>query len=254
MKTLEFDNEEIEKVYKSYAVNHPGLSSVIKIIKKEYGNLKVMDVISNVYDAQIIIDNGKGLINIYLDFLKRKIKVSGLNKKSTEVYDDLYKNKPIPDSYEYENEDKVIIKKKVYNLENDKAKKLHYVIFNKKDGNQYTMIVTYTKLKYDEQDFINYLLNNCDTTSIRTLFLSLSKYLNSSLFDIKITDNKGCIVNIKNGVLAKYVEYIENEEKYSKVYLENDDFYINRIVKEKCNDESIRLIKEIGGVHGKEKK
>ncbi len=250
---LEFDNEETKKLFKSYATKHPGLSGVIKVLRKEYGNLKVIDIVDDIYATQFIIGTDKGVIYLNLDLLKKKIKINDTNKKHIEVYDDLFKNKPVPDSYEYENEDKLVIKKKTYNLDKEEKKNLYYVIQNKKNGNEYAIIL-FSKSMYCEQEIIDYILNNCDITNIRTFFLSLSNKLNLSLFDLKMTDSKGCIIYMQDGVLSKYVEYIEKEDSYSKVYLKNDDFYIKKTVKEKYDDESIELIKKIGGMDGKEKK
>ena len=250
MKNLEFNDKNIELKYKNVLARHSTIDAILNTYSKNDDICRIMDILEDEYSIQVIVSNNSKLINIYIDILAKKIKIIDDTKEYVTIYDDLPKKLVCPIGYLYENDSLNVFKKHIVSLTDQ-----HIYFYEINDiNNTYTLIISYKNIKYDENDFINHILNSRKTSNIKNLFLDVSKYLNINLFDLKLTDSKGSIIITKDGELVKYIEYIENKNNYSKIYLENDDFYIEKIVKEKYNDESLHLLKEIGENNGKEKK
>ena len=179
MKRLEYNNDEIKDIYKKYTVSHPALGKIIDGLFEEYKSLTLMDIVDNndgikddSYNIQFIISTDKGLLNIYVDLLRKKIKVIDNNKPCSIIYDDLPTNKVTPSAYEYENDTKSVTKIGNINLDTDPIKRNHYKIVDKLTGSEYTLIVSYSRVCYSEQDLVNYILSK-DISTFRKLYLSL---------------------------------------------------------------------------------
>ena len=235
---VEFNDENIKNDYKAILKKHHAIDNILCTYFNSDNVLKIMDVINDEYNTQIIISSNNSLINLYVDILDKKIKIYDDTKQYITIYDDIPKMTVYPNGYLYQNENISIYKRPIVNLTNEN--KLFYEVND--TSNTYTIIIDCKNIQYNENDLINRLLNN-KKTSIKDLFLDITKYLNINLFDIKIADSKGSIIVVQNGELIKYIEYIENKDNYSKVYLENNDFYMERMVKENYNDESLHLLK-----------
>lgn len=254
MKTLEFNDDKIKAEYKVFESTHPVLSKIIKILQEEKGKLKVDDIINDIYYNQIIISSNEGLINLYIDFINKIIKVIDLNKPYAICYEDSFREKIKPIGFEYENDKMIIFKKNINFINDDEMKKCFYEITDKETNKEYTMILSYLNAVFHEEDFINYVLNRCEIDNIRKLFVSLSKYLNFNMFNLKLSDSISSTIVMENGELTNYLEFQETDHKYARIYLENNEFYIEKVVKDHYNDASLNLVKEIGGFDGKEKK
>ena len=241
MRTLEFNDENIRVKFKNIERLYPAITSVIYTLGD---NSIIMDIITD-NNIQIIVSNN-GLINVYIDLLSKKIKVIDSKKQYTIVYDNYPKKHFIPIAYEYQNDSCLLIKKNNVSLSDDKC--YYDLIVN---DNMYTIIISKDNL-FNEDTFIKYLLNQKNIiNNIRDLFKLLIIYNNKMCF--KVADTKGSVIVINKGILEKYIEYINDNNNYSKIYLENNEFYIERKVKEKYDDKDIALIKKIGESNGKER-
>ena len=252
MRIPKYSNDNIKTRYNEVILFHPVIPSIIELLCKD-NEFQIIDIINDDFVTQVIISINNRLINICIDTLSKKIKIVDLNKNYYEVYDELPTKKIIPCEYEYHNNERILIKKNNINFcIDDKTNFFYELTIN---NNQYTFIISNSNNKFDEDKFINYLLNKyVVVNSVRELFLAILLFANYREFDFKIADSKGSSIVMNNGKLVKYNEIIENDNSYSKIFLENNEFYIEKKVKEIYQDEDTILIKKIGECHGKEKR
>lgn len=252
MKNLKYSNSNIEEEFKRVLASHSVVPSIIDALCEDDKKATIMDIKTDTFNIQVIVSINKKLYNLYIDLLAKKIKVVNPCESFVTIYDDMPRKHITPVGFEYQKGERIVYKRNVFLLCDSSEKRNYYQITD--NDNKYDLIVSYTNIEYNENDFINKLLSEKDISNIRKLFIKISKFLNFNLFNIKLTDTKGSIIIMDKGDMVKYLEYQENDKHYEKIYLENDIFYIEKVVKEKYDDENINLIKEIGGYNGKKEK
>jgi len=251
MKKIKFNNEEIKEYYNSLIKRYQVIDGIISSILRDNNNLLIDNITNDSYntDFMVITDDNKIIISI--DLLKNCIYVDNPNKPYREIYSNYVRTRLAPNGYEYKNKDKVLIKR-VLSYESHNEKKAYYDIYN--DNSVYSMIVE-TNNEFNEQEFIDSIISEKNTyKSIRDLVIILLNLYIINNITVKLTDTKGSIVIIENGVIKKYLEYREKDTEYQKIYLENNEFYVEKKVKEVYQDDMTNYVKKIGERNGKEKR
>ena len=251
MRNVEFNNDEIKEYYKSLIRNQQGLSSVMLSLLQN-NNLIIQDILNDDYIIQIIVNSDDDLINVNIDLLKNKIYVISTKNEYKEIYDNFPKKHVAPIGYEYSNGNKKLIKQNTFNLDN--RPKAHYYDISE-DGVNYNVLVVDDKNSFNEQEFIKKILyNNTSYKSIRELLVTILNMPDLGKYTFKMTDTKGGIAIIDHGNLVSYMEFKEKNKEYQKIYLENNEFYVERKVKEVYEDDMTTYIKKLGECNGKEKR
>lgn len=252
MRNVEFIDKETKNLYKILINEHQGLASVINsLLQKD--NVKIQDIINDNYIVQVITSFGKELININIDLLKNKIYVVSSCKPHKEIYDNFPKKDIKPIGYEYQNGNRIVIQRNIFSYDSSNKKTYYYDIID--NDNSYNLLIEDKNSSFNSDDFIRRILyNSMNYSSIRNLFVTILNELNSNLLSIKITDDLGSVIVIDKGIVTKYLEIYETNNEYQKIYLENEEFYVERKIKEVYEDNLTSYIKRIGENNGKEKR
>ncbi len=253
MSNVKFTDERIKELYKRLIREHHGLAGIVLSLVQE-NNGVIIDNIDNsekgiklsVYDSTDTFKN-----EIEIDLLNKKIYVSRNKVPYQEVYDDYTRKNILPIAHQYEGADRKIIKKISY-LIGDKNVKYYEL---EERGSTYTILLDVKNNLFEEDDFIQKILYNTSRyNSIRDLFVTINEIVDTNCVDVKLADSKGGNVVIQDGKVQKYVEYIEEDNQYTKIYMQNGEFYYERRVKEQYEDNLTSYIKKMGEYDGKEKR
>ena len=252
MKNIEFKNSETKKLYQALIREHKAISGIMLSLLKACVPLRVAMVTNYEYGIDMIVEREDEAINIYTDFLKKKIYVDNLNDDRMYIYDD-YPTKSIsPSGYLYQNNERAIIETLKYRLSNEDDVKYYQL---KENGTTYSIIINIKDVPLSQETFIKKLLYNCNQYyNIRDLFVTIVEILGTNHFDIKIGDSKGSNITITDGKVDTYIEYYEEKDQYIKIYLENGQFYYERKVKEPYEDNMTSYVKKIGERDGKKER
>ena len=250
MNNIEFKNEKIKEFYNLLTNTHFGLSSVVSLFQEK--KTIVESIISDSYNVYLSLKSNDELSIIEINLLKNKIYLKLPDKPYREIYDDIPKKMALPIGFEYQNNDNYIIKKNIFNKEDNKNKKYYYDIYL--NDHNYNIVINDDKNIFIEDIFIKKVLYSQKTIKgIRDLIKIILDNFNKSI-TIKIVDNIGSIVIINDGNITKYEEYRDKDNEYQKIYLENDEFFIEKRIKEAYKDEMTEYIKKLGDNNGKEKR
>ena len=253
MKNVEFANELVKLNYQDIIEKHRALSGIVLMLVKESKPVIIKDIVNSEEGAQIIINQNNNLTYIDIDFLKKKIYLDRSNMTFKEIYDDYPRNSYKPVGYLFQKERRMIIKNFLFDQKDNKEKVYHYEL--NENGNKYVIIIKSKKHVFDEERTIEQLLyRNNRYNNIRDLFVAINEIIGTNHFDLKLADAKGSNITIEDGLIKNYIEYRDNNNEYEKISLENNDFYIEKKVKEKYEDNLTSYIKKIGERNGKEKR
>ena len=253
MKNVEFYNDEIKEEYQKMVTSHHGLASILLSLIKSNGPIEVMGIEDDTYGKKMYVNTDDKLISIYLDFFKKKIYLKESNNEYSEIYDMHVKKNLRPSGRLYEEEERSITEKFMFEYDDQKDHKRYYEL---NDNNRhYVMIVLYQNEDFKEDEFINNLLHiGVDLVRISDVFLALTKIIDMNRVTIKLADSKGSNITTRKGKVTSYVEYVEKEDYHEKIYLENGKFFIDKKVKEEYQDDVTAYVKKIGVRDGKEKR
>jgi len=252
MKNVEFENTKTENVYNKIVETQQSIEGVISLLSQR-GELKIINILIN--SNNVLMDtklNGE-LMNIEIDLNKNKILVISPNKSCVEVYNNFPKKNLSPLAVEYHSGNKSIVRQNIFEYEYDDENKYYYTI---QDNNcNYSIIIKDKNENFNEEEFVKAILySNIHIGNIRDLLMIISNYMNNRLLNISLADGLGSIIVINYGKVTKYIEYRDMGDEYQKVYLDDDEFYVEKKVKEVYNDNLTSYIKKLGEYHGKEKR
>ena len=254
MKKVKFANHIIKEEYESILKNHPALFNVLKFefqLKKK--QIKIEEIIKDIYCVSIVVNDHDKLIIVTIDFIKNEIRVKDEKSLYVKIYDNYPENSIIPKSYEYQKNKRVIRRKISPELSSNYSNKYALVIHE--DNVQYGITIISGTVNFDINDFISKLLDYDGTIeNIKELLLIISKLIDLVYFDLKLSDNVGNLIKISYNMLTDYVEYHVSQTENDKIFLKNNEFIIERHIKEKYNDDITPLMKKIGVYNGKEKR
>ena len=252
MSKIIFNDNETKKYYRDLLRFHPGLAGIMLKLSRDK-KVIIKSIIRDSYNVTIKTMVNEENIDIYVDFINNRICLINPSKQYKEIYANYYQDKPRPVGYEYENNTRKIIKKDILRYSDEPKNIYYYDIFD--NGHSYNVLIKEDSGLFTNDDFINRILYATNKyNSIRDLFITLTNSFNISKLDIKITDSKGSIIVIESGSIKDFTEYRENDNEYQKIYLENDEFYCEKKVKEVYQDNLTSYIKKIGENNGKEKR
>ena len=248
MKNVEFENETIKESYQEIIKKHRALAPIILKLADENIGIKIEVIEHNDKGISIIASRGIDELHTYinLDLLKKRIMVNN-QKGYVDVYIDapVKYNKPI--AKQYEMNEKILYETLTYNLSNDESIKYYQL---KVENETYTIIIDKCNpLHVDDKGIANLLINNqYRFRTIRELFLYLKGNYITNFFDIKLADSKGSTIIINKGIVTTYLEYIEKEDEFVKVYMENGEFFSESKVKKQYHDEIVPFIKNMNKI------
>ncbi len=244
MRNVEFKNKEVKEFYRSLCNTHQGLTSVmLSLLQKN--KVMIIDIFSDSYIVYISINFGDEEMCVEIDLLKNKIYLVSQNKEYKEIYDNFPKKHAAPIGFEYQNQDKLIVKRNIFDTTDDGKETYYFDITI--NGRSYNTIIEDENNNFMEDIFIKKILyTDTKINSIRDLVKVVLEITRNRLLNIKIADSMGSIVVIDKGNITKYQEYRDNKDEYQRIYLENDEFYIEKKVKEVYSDDMTAYIKKLG--------
>ncbi len=221
-----FKDKQVKKEYDGIINCHDGLKSVMTLLEITNNQLEITDVINDLYGVRIVIKKEQDeLINVYLDFISKRIKVIDPNLDYNIIYPDIRKKYFTPLGYEYDYCNRTIFQKFMIKLDSQYANIYSFDII---DNNQkYRLDINANKGVLKKDVFIQKLLRvDEDLLNIKQLLMVLSKIINIKDYIICLSDEKGNLIKIDNGLVSDYVEYSANAEARRRVFLENNSFYV----------------------------
>lgn len=248
MNNIEFENKELKSIYKSIFNLYPGLSGVIFIIQNGK-SIKVTDIKSEENEIRIYVSKNKKDCIIVIDLLRNIICLIEPNKEYTTLYSNHSRKHLVPIGYLYQKDNRKIIEKYMIKLNTDMNKLKDIEI--DENGTRYFLHLKKNDYYFDEKEFIKQLLYEKEFNSFRELFIIIYQLINGKNVDIKLSDANGSIVTTQDDLITKYIEYQEKDNEYQKIYLENNEFFIEKKVKEEYQDDMTSLVKKIGVINGK---
>ena len=244
---INYENNEIKKEYKYILKQNGFLYDIMDYLERDYRLVTIKNIIINEDEMSIITECDGTLVNINIDYLKKQTILISTSWPYSIIYSNSITKNCIPIGKLYKNNERYVLSKNFVKARNAYSK---LKIFELKVNNQvYGITINEFNKKLNEQEIINFLLNdeneiNC-VTDILTI---LNKIIDINNFEIKInnmTDNTSIII-IDRGKLTKYVEFYEKDDYKEKIYLNNNEFYIEKTTKEKIDVKNISYIKKIG--------
>ena len=253
MRKVQFLDKNVKAFYNSLINEYQGLSSVIDSLLKR-DELKILDIANDEnFNLDIEAKLGQAIINIIIDFKINKIHVISSMGTYKETYENYKQRNAIPILCQYQNKEKIIIKRNYFNVEDGEIAKYYYEI--KDHNNVYNLLIIDKDSNFDEKEIIQRILySNITLNNIRDLLIFILNDVNNRTLNIKICDDKGSFIEIDEGEVINYNEVFEVNGEYQRITLEDNDFYIESKVKEIYEDNLISYIKKIGEYDGKEKK
>ena len=245
MSSIDFANVDIKKQYKLILKEEGFLTGLLSSLEKEYQSIIIKDILNNEKNIQLIIECDGIVINIDIDLENNRTVL----KSPSWEYEMIYSNY-VKRIYElvgklYRKNNRSILKKYHMKINSiyDKMKSFELTVNNK----VYTIIITEFKTKLNDKIIFDSLLDeDHDINCMIDIFKILNTILDINEYEIKISNlnEKGMMI-VDRGKLTKYVEFREKENYKEKIYLENNEFFIEKTTKEKF-DEEIPFVKKIG--------
>ncbi len=244
MKNVKFDSEIIKSLYQEIVNKHRALAPIVLQLCDEcqgilFRNISMTD---KGYELWAIKGYDNTDLCIDIDLLKKKIYVNRCYPNSSiDVYDNIPKMYNNPIAHQYEKDSRILYETLTFKLsKDDSVKYLELRELNEK----YTIIIDgVNEDNFDMEKFIDVILNNPKKyKSIRNLFKQIKNNIITLYVDIKLADSKGSTIIINKGIITKYLEYIEKDDEFIKVYMEDGNFYSERKVKEEYNDKIVTYV------------
>ena len=249
MKNLTFKDNELKKTYKTILNSHPALSGImIREFNLTDNTASVEEIINDLHGINIVVNSNNNLVIVTIKFIGEKIEIDYPNLPYKTVYTDCRRKYIVPAGYEYENgyNGRRIFKE--YNVALKQVHTNEYHLILEEGGRIFNIVITGEHI-----DIIEELLNyNHNIINIRDLLKYINSRIDLSYFYVKLSDDIGGIIEILYGNLIKYVEYRDTEKETQKIFLQNNEFLIERRIKEKCDDEVVSFMKKIGVYNGEE--
>ena len=256
-KNLIFKDKELKKQYHCILNNHPALYSVmIREFNLNDNTALVEEINKELYGINIVVNSNNNMVIVTIDFINKKIKIQKPNLSYKTIYPNYGKKFVAPDGYEYRNGYNGRRVFKQHLVRPDTVHANDNILILREFDKTFNIYIEGNYNNLDINSFIEKLLQyKEDITNIKDLLLFINSTIDLTYFQIKLSDDKGNLINIAYGELKDYVEYRETEEENQKIFLKNDEFLIERQVKEQYKDEDVAsLMKKIGVYNGKKER
>ena len=254
MTNVNSQNEEVKKQFKYILNNHPALSGVmIYEFDLENNKIQIAEITNDLYGNNVIVNNNGEYAIVTIDFIRQKILIKHLKLPYQKIFDNHPRKCIIPNGYEYKKENRTIFRKCLVRLNPGYSNK-NILIFKENDL-EYNINIISNKKDFEINDFIDKLLNyNKKIANIRDLLTAINGIIDLAYFELKIMDSFGSDIEIHYAMLSKYREYQDMENESRKIYLKNDEFFVEKRIKEKYDEDDITpFMKKLGVYNGKEK-
>ena len=261
---IEYSSNDIKKKYKTIANKHTIVYSIVHALEKiiklvsydtKENDIKITNVINELHGSLITMETLNNIVNIYIDYHNKKVNVISSLLPYKIIYDDYPRKYFAPSGYEYDSDERTIFHKYLARLNKEYQNTFIFTLIEKNIDNKYNVLLDLEDSCIDISVFLNNLLNyDNNITNIKDLLIVISNLISLEKCKIKVTDAKGNIININNGNLINYVEYREDENKKQKIFLKDNEFYIEKSITEEYCEDTTSFIKKIGVNYGKEKR
>ena len=253
-KSLDFLSDSAKDKYKKTLNIYPVLDG---IIINEFGlsknKIKIIDVINELYNTDVIVEKNKKLIVVTIDLINKKIIIDNPTLPYKTVYDNYLKKYIAPEYYLYQNKKRTVLRKHMVKLNPVYANKYAFQI--KENSNEYGVVIDVNIEGFDINYLIKKLLEyDIDINNLHDLLMVISKIIDLHLIRITITDKNGSRITVDMGTLKEYVEYRDTEKEKQKIFLHNNEFIIEKKTIEKYDDDITPFMKRLGVYNGKEKR
>ena len=255
MSNISFDDDNDKRIYQELIRKNRGLARIISKLSTDNCGIK-LEKISNIENSVSLVFSGNIVDDTYiyvdLNYSNNKIYVG----TGGMMYQEEYNNIPVlnmkPNGLLYKNNEREIYKELKYKLSKDNNVKYYRLNEN---GNNYTIVLDIINDDFNEDDFIyNLLYNTAKYNRIRDLFIIINENVNTNNVNFKLADSKGSNIVLENGRIINYLECIDNETETLKVYMEDGEFYYERMIKESYKDNLTEYVKKLGEGHGKKER
>lgn len=252
MKKISFIDGETKKYYKRILHDHPVLAKIMMTeFQLDNKSIRIEKITNELYGINILVNDRGKLITVTIELLNKEIIIKDRSLSYQTIYDDNL-NCVIPKYYEYCNNQRKILRK--INVPIKPVYQSVYALILKENDKSYNITLVGGEKNFDISVLIQNLLTYVkDINNIRDLLITISNLLDLSYFVIKLSDNNGSLIRIDNGNLMDYLEYRDANDEKQKIILKNNEFIMERRIKEKCCEE-VSYIKKLGVYHGKEKR
>ncbi len=245
---IDFKNNEIRKKFKHVLKEQKFLSDILEYLEREYKEIIVQDIIYSENMLEIRLKCDISLVSMNLDFVKNETMIVCPSWPYTVVFSNHAFKNGIPMLRLYRKGERSIIDRSIKYLNStySKVKIIELVTPNE----SYNITINQLDKPLDKELLINNLLDaNNFINDINDVFVIIKNTIDINVFEIKINTmkNKSDVLITYEGNLTKYVFYEENSEFKERIYLENNEFYREKTIKEKI-DGDIPLVKKIGGL------
>lgn len=246
MKNINFENNDLKKEFKNLIKEESFLSLILDDLEKKYQNIIIKNIINLQDEIKICLNCDDTEITINIDLKKNQTMLISSYLSYATIYPNYFKKAYFPIGKLYTNNTRSLLNKNMVKANGiyDKINVFELIINDIKYG---ITITEYTR-KLNSILLINALLSDeYEINSIVDILKVIGNVININDYEIKITnllDNISSLI-IDKGELTKYVEYNENDNYKEKIYLENDNFYIEKTTKEKIDDREV-LVKKMG--------
>lgn len=243
----DFKNNEIRKKFKNILKNQKFLTEILNYLEREYREIIVEDVVYSEKMLEVILKCDTSMVSINVDLGKNETMIICPSWPYTVVFSNYVTKSGIPVSRVYRKGERSIIDRSVKYIDSPYSKVKIYELVTPSEN--YNITVNEFDKPLDKDLLINNLLDsNNYINDINDVFIIIKKTIDISSFEIKIntTKYKSDVLIVYEGSLTKYIFYKENDKYKEKIYLENNDFFSEKTIKEKIEGDN-PLIKKIGG-------
>lgn len=243
---INFENNEIKKVFKSIIREEKYLCDVIGYLEREYKEIVIISIFPSENRLEINLKCDNSSVSVNINFDKNQTLVVCNEWPYSLVFANSITRIGLPIGKLYQNNERLLMDKsiKYNNTIYDKMKAYDLITNN----NTFGITINEYEKKLNKKALIEALLNEKNNTeNINDIFNIINGVININDYEIKINTygSKSDVIITNNGALTRYIYHRENDEYKEKIYLENNMFYREKTVKEKIDDD-IPLIKRIG--------
>ena len=249
MKKIEFNSDKVKEKYELYIGITPCLEQTINLITKD-NPIKIVYTLKHHHGAEVGVEIDYEINSFYIDYFKKQVYVRDPNMPYLLIYD-FYSNNISLHGYLYQNDERSVIHEATNQING-----FSYIFDINDDDKEYKVNIFSQDNELDSKKFIDKLLNyKTKFNSIKDLFIAINDIVDTELFNIEITDSLNSKINMIYGRMLKYEEYrVNKDNEKDKIYLSDGKFYVEKKVKEECNEEMLSFVKKIGVYNGKEKR
>ena len=250
MKNLEFSDKDIKSFYRSVVKDVPAIEEVIKFnLYDEEEKIKILGMFTALMQTHIVIKKNDEIYGITYDHKTKKIVLSSKVLPYKAIYNSYKSENIVPIGYEYQNDKRVILREKLCSYANN------YILLISENSKKFKIDLCGGNTGFKIEDFIQKILNyDLEITDVLSLLSVVSSLINLDYFYVKINDEQGNMVAVRNNVLDDYIEYRDLEDESQTIYLKNNEFVLEKRIKEKYEDDITPFMKKIGVYNGKEER